>query len=475
MNKYKKLVSNTAILGIGTFASKVLVFFLMPLYTRCLTKAEYSTADLIMQTSNLLIPLISLGICEAVFRFTLGSKAEKYDRREVFSSGFVTLLFGGAVFLLVTPALLFVPYFKGDTYLIFCYVIASIFHSLCAQFVRAEGDTALFAVQGILATVVTIGLNVLFLVVFDMKVTGYVLSVILADVVSTVFLFVYAKLWKNISFKAVKKDILKSMLKYSIPLIPTTVFWWVTNVADRYMVEHIKGADMNGLYAVSYKIPTLLILLSGIFIEAWQFSAVTERGDGENEHRRFFGNIFDSFQAITFIAGAFLIAFAKVCTVILVSDGFYDSWQFIPTLSVATIFSSLVTFMGSVYLVEKKSVLSFVTSMIGAVINVALNLLLIPVWGAHGAAIATFVCYFVVFIIRAINARRYIKFNMHPVKLSLNTAIVAAMCFAMVFETGGWIIVQCAGILAIVALNAKAIYSGIAKIFEGKLKKGKKD
>lgn len=475
MNKYKKLVSNTAILGIGTFASKLLVFFLMPLYTRYLTKAEYSTADLIMQTSNLLIPLISLGICEAVFRYTLDSKNEKYDRREVFSSGFVTLVFGSAAFLLLTPILLYVPYFKGDTYLIFFYVIASIFHSLCAQFVRAEGKTALFAVQGIIATAMTIGFNVLFLVAFNMKVTGYVLSVILADVVSTLFLLIYAKLWKNISVKAVKKDILGSMLRYSIPLIPTTVFWWVTNVADRYMVEHIKGADMNGLYAASYKIPTLLILLSGIFIEAWQFSAVTERSEGEIEHRKFFGTIFDSFQALMYIAGAFLIAFAKIFTKILVSDEFYPSWQYIPILSVATIFSSLVTFMGSVYLVEKKSVLSFVTSLIGAVINVALNLTLIPVWGANGAALATFACYFVVFIIRAINARKYIKFNMHPIKLTLNTVIVAVQCLTMIFEVKGWILFQFAAMIAIVALNAKAIYLGVVKVFEGKFKIKKRD
>ena len=473
MNKYKKLVSNTAILGIGTFASKLLVFFLMPLYTRFLTTAEYSTADLIMQTSNLLIPLISLGICDAVFRYTLDKN--KYDRSEVFSSGFITLVFGALVFAALTPILVHVPYFRGDTWLIFLYVIASIFHSLCAQFVRAEGKTALFAVQGILATSFTIGFNILFLVGFSMKVTGYVLSVILADFICTAFLLVYAKLYRHIKIKSVKKGILKSMLKYSIPLIPTTVFWWATNVADRYMVEHMRGAAENGLYAVSYKIPTLLILLSGIFIEAWQFSAVTEKGDGDSEHSRFFGTIFDSFQAIMYIAGAFLIAFAKICTLILVSPEFYASWQFIPILSVATIFSSLVTFMGSVYLVEKKSVLSFVTSAIGAIINIVLNLLLIPVWGANGAALATFACYFVVFIIRALNTRKYIRFNLHPIKLTLNTIIVALQSAAMIFEVKGWILVQCSAILAIVIINAKPIYMGVMKVFERKLKIKKRD
>ena len=62
MDKYKKLISNTVIFAIGTFSSKVLVFLLMPLYTRVLSDAEYGITDLIVQTGNLLLPLASLGI-----------------------------------------------------------------------------------------------------------------------------------------------------------------------------------------------------------------------------------------------------------------------------------------------------------------------------------------------------------------------------------------------------------------------------
>ena len=81
MNKYKKLLSNTLIFGIGTFSSKVMVYLLMPLYTALLSKAEYSTADLITQAANLLMPLAAIGMYDGIFRFAIDAGDRK---KEVF-------------------------------------------------------------------------------------------------------------------------------------------------------------------------------------------------------------------------------------------------------------------------------------------------------------------------------------------------------------------------------------------------------
>ena len=89
MGKYKRLLSNTAILAVGTFASKVLVFLMMPLYTSILATDEFSVADLITQTANLLIPLACVGIVDGIFRFALD---EEKDRKKTFSSGLAVLL-----------------------------------------------------------------------------------------------------------------------------------------------------------------------------------------------------------------------------------------------------------------------------------------------------------------------------------------------------------------------------------------------
>lgn len=463
-NKYKTLISNTAILGLGTFGSKLLVYLLMPLYTACLSSDQFGRADLIAQTANLLIPVLSVSICDAVFRFTLD---RTQNRDAVLSTGAFVIGAGALVGLPLGALLNAIPYFSGGYgWLIIAYVVASNFHTLCSNYLRAAGRTKLFAVQGIFTTALTIGLNLLFLLGFEMKVTGYVLSVVLADAIVGVALFYCCGLWKRITPRAVSQTHLSQMIRYSAPLIPTTIFWWITNVSDRYMIAWFCGDDVNGLYAAAFKIPTLLILVSGIFIEAWHFSAVTERDDGQAQ---FFSTVFDSFQAVMFMACAGLTAFAKVCAILLFDDSYYTAWEYMPVLLLATVFSSLVTFMGSVYLVEKKSFNSFYTSLIGALVNVVLNFILIPIWGAQGAAIATFACYLVVFIIRAVNARKYIRFDLHPAKLAVNTLLTGVQCVLMLTEPPLWVLWQAILVAAVLVINAKPILRGVMQV----LRRGK--
>ena len=170
MGRYKRLLSNTAILGAGTFASKVLVFLLMPLYTAILSASEFGVADILTQTASLLMPLAAVGICDGLFRFTLDTAdtGGEEDRKRVFSSGIAVIVLGGAVLVAVVQALRVFDVFDGYILLIAAYVICANIHSAAANFLRAIGKTALFATQGIINTVLTIALNVLFLVVFDM-------------------------------------------------------------------------------------------------------------------------------------------------------------------------------------------------------------------------------------------------------------------------------------------------------------------
>lgn len=463
MNKYQKLLSNTAILGVGTFASKILVFLLLPLYTAYLSAAEYGTADIITQSANLLMPLLSLGVCDAVFRFTLD---RDIDRRRVLTTGLYVIFAGFLVFAALFPLLNLIEYFEGYMWLIILYAFIANVHSLLAQYCRASGMTAFFALQGIIATALTIALNILFLVVLDIGLLGYVLSVVLSDAAVALLIIIVIRRDFSLSLKRIDKELGKLMLRFSVPLIPTTVFWWITNVSDRYMIKGFIGDEINGLYAAAFKIPTMLILLSGIFIEAWQFSAVTERDtESRKEHEVFFGTVFDSFQGMLYISGAGLIAFSKIFAKVLFADSYYTAWEYMPILIVATVFSSLVTFMGSVYLVDKKSVHSFVTSMIGALVNIALNLVLIPtVLGANGAALATFLSYFVVFIIRAANTRKMIRFNLHTSKLIVNTVIIAVQTAFMVLELPLWWVVQIGATLSIFVINANPILGGVKKL-----------
>lgn len=467
MNKYKTLLSNTLLISIGTFTSKLLVFLMVRFYTGYLTPADYGTADLLTQTANLLFPIISLGITEGVFRFAMDSDA---DRKSVFTVGLLCIAAGSVLFGAVIPLLGLVGDFKGYVWLIVVYTIAACLHALCSQYIRAIGKTGLFAVQGIINTSLVIVLNILFLAVLNwgdkgLGVTGYVLSVVLADTLCTVFLVIKERLWRAITTKPSRLAFPK-MLKYSLPLIPATIFWWITSVSDRYMVNAMISPEANGIYTVSYKLPTLLTLVSTVFMQAWQFSAVTESEGDKKEHALFFGQVWRSFQAVMFLAGAAVIAFAKPAMKLLTTSKFYSAWEYIPVLSLAMVFTALTSFMGTVYIVNRKSMISFITALIGALTNIVLNFLLIPSpLAAQGAAIATAASYMIVFVVRAINARKYIGFKLYSLHIILNTIILLIQAAVMLFNVPYWYILEAVCIALLLVINYKFLIGFIEKIF----------
>ncbi len=473
MNRYKKLASNTIALSLGTMASKVLVYLLLPLYTACLAQSEYSQADLISQTANLLLPILAVGMVDGIFRFAMDS-ADEDGKARVFCVSFYALLGGSLVALALIPLFGGMDFFGSYGWLIPLYVIASNFHSCAAHFLRGCGKTKLFSLQGIIATALTVAFNLIFLLYFDMGVLGYVLSTVCADGLLAVALFFYAGLYRYLSPRNLSSETARAMLKYSLPMIPTTIFWWITNVSDRYMIKYFIGDEVNGLYAVAFKVPTLLILVSGIFIEAWNYSAVTD-DDTEGGESSFFTGVFGGFQAVVFMCGAGLIFLAKPICTVLFADSYFEAWQYIPVLVEATVFSSLVTFMSSVYVKCKRSNNSFVTAMIGAIVNVALNFLLIPRYGAQGAAVATLACYVAVYVIRALDSVRYIRFNKRWCTVLLNTLLTGVLCFVVLLEIRYWTVIGGITVVAVLALNVRFLISAakavLLKILGKKVKK----
>lgn len=463
--RIKKLFSNTMIFTAGKFISKMLVFLMMPLYTACLSEAQYSTADLITQFANLLIPLACLGISEGIFR---NAAAKEGDKQAFFSSGIAILGISTAAFLLLSPLILLLEYFASYVWLIVIFVLCSNFHSVCAQYVCAIGRTKTFAAQGILNTALNIAFNLLFLLVFDLTVEGYVLSVVCADFVTTLVLIVFCKLWTAFSFKKISRKIMGEMLRFSLPLIPTTVFWWITGVSDRYLVARMRSDTENGLYAAAYKIPTLLTYVVSVFNEAWRLSAVKE-SDDPDACADFFGKVFRYYVAIVFVGGAFLIAFAKVCSMLLFADSYFEAWLYVPILVLATVFTSFDSFLATAYFTKKKTMVSFYTSMLGAVLNIILNLLWIPTWGAVGASVATFISYFAVFVVRAATMHKYIRFNLQIHKIAINTLLLGGMVVLMMLEVHLWMLWIGLLCVAVVALNATSLL-GMLRAVPGMLK-----
>ena len=463
MNKYQTLAANTILMSVGTFGSKLLVFLMVRFYTGYLTPAEYGTADLITQTANLLIPLVSLDITDAVFRFAAERRG---GRTEAFSVGLRVITLGSAGLLLVIALLQGIPAVRTYGFLLASFVIASCYHALCAHFVRARGNTALFAAQGFFNTALFIGLNVLFLAVFHWGIRGYVLSTTVANLITTGLLVFRARLWRYAGL-APRRGLRRQMLRYCIPLIPTAVFWWIMGVSDRYMVKWFLGSDANGIYAVAYKIPTILTILATVFMDAWQLSAIAESDGDRQAHLRFYGRIWDAFASAVFLCAGGIIALSPLMIRLLAEETYYSAWQYIPVLTLSMAAAAFSNFMGSVYVVTKQSKASFWTSLVGAGSNIVLNLWLIPQIGLQGAA-ATFLSCLAVFLIRLVNARQLLPFPLSGRKLALGVGILLLQTLFLLFRWPGWLPVQIAGLLALLLLGLPAILATLRVVFHRK-------
>lgn len=470
--KYGRLLKNTAILSLGTFASKILVFLLLPLYTNYLSTNEYSTADLITNMANFLIPIFCCGVTEGVFRFSLREKdTENHSRESVFSTCTVITLVGSLVLLALLPLFCFVGDLGTYGLLVVLYVISANLHSIAAEYVRACEQTTLYTVQGVLNTALVIVLNLVLLLGFDAGITGYVLSVVLADFLTTVFLVFYARLYRVFSLRSVRRKTARALIAFSLPLVPATMLWWVISVSDRYLLTVMleSGSDINGLYVAAAKIPTLLTLLCTVFLTAWKTSAVVENsGDGEAEKKKkseFYGSVYKGFVAVLFCMGAGIVLFAQLFAKILFSDAFYEAWRYIPLLTLGTVFYSLSRFLGSIYFVKRKSVHSFLTALFAAVLNVILNLVLIPSYGAFGAAAATLAAYLLEFIVRDIDAQKQLCFPAQ--RLRILVCGILLLCEVVVMSSGLthslWI---AAGLtVAILLVNARVLLGTLKGIF----------
>ena len=457
MDKYKRLASNTLIFAIGTFSSKLLSFFLTRLYTEVLDKAQYGVTDLIQQSGNLLLPLVTLGITNAVVRFGLDSGVRKQD---VFTTGLLSLLGGMVLLLLISPLLGMIELLTEHIWLLCLFVFMSSLRSLCAQFVRAQSRVKLFAIDGILSTATTILFNLLYLVVFRWGVFGYIFSIVCSDALSVIFLFVVAKLHRYIKPRALDFTQSKAMLRYSIPLIPNTILWWITNVSDRYIVAAVCGESANGMYAAAYKIPSLIMLASGIFMDAWQISAFTEK-EGRD---RFYSKVMSTYSSLLFVMASGVILCTRFVPHLLFAESYYEAWRYIPLLVVAMVFTCMVNFLGSIYMLEKKSARSLITALISAVINVVLNIWWIPLYGVNGAAAATLVCYLVVFVIRLCDTRKYIRIRWNYARLVLCTVILLVQTVLLLCEVPLWLLWETVLFAVVLLLCGKGMVESIRRL-----------
>lgn len=432
-SSYKKLFSNTIIFAIGSFSSKILVLLLVKVYTTYLSPQEMGINDVITQIANWLQPIVTLTISEAVIRFGLD---KAYEKKNVFTLGNIICGCGLALLAIILPIVTVTgvadKYLNGYSLLLYVYIFMSSLKLVYSTFVRALEKVKLFAINGIVTTFFTLFGTILFICGFHMGNTGYLLSIIVSDFISIIFLTFTAKLWRYFDFKHLDFDMLRSMLQYSIPLIPAQLLWLITNSSDSFMTTHYLGSESNGILSASYKIPNLIATVYLMFGQAWNMSAIMENdSDDRNE---FYTNVFHFNQCLLYILAAGCLLIVQPLTGIWLGADFQDSMKYSPILIYSSVFSCFTTFMGSIYLAAKETKRSLMTSLFSGIINVGLNIILIPRIGLYGPAISTVASYVTVFIIRAVDSRKLVPFDLKIGKIILNNIILVAMVLINVFQ-----------------------------------------
>ena len=418
-NKYNKLVKDTLIFALGSIGSKFILFFLVPLYTNCLTTEQYGIADLVFTIAQIFIPIISLVIFDAVIRFGLENR--KHPENVLLVA--LTVWIVGLVILLVCMPFIsrYTEISEWKWYLYF-YIIFNILLSIELNYLKVKGKNLLYSCICIIQTFCLAGLNICLLLVLKTGVSGYLLSNIVACMVASIIAFFIGNFIDDLKKAKFDSLLLKRMLVYSSPLIFNNLAWWIIQSSDKVMVQMLLGSSMLGLYTVATRIPSLINVAVSVFQQSWGISAVVEMDSKNN--KEFYSNVFNIFTCMVFISCIALNGIIKAFMKVYVSDEFFLSWKFVPLLVCAAGFSAIAAYFGSIYGALKKSFNNMLSTVTSGILNIIVNFWLIPIIGVEGAVIGTFVSYFYLAYIRMLDCLRYVKIDIDIKKILINSGIV---------------------------------------------------
>ena len=414
---YQRFARDVAIIGITQVLTSLGGFILLPLITKTLGAYDYGIWAQISITISLLTPMALLGLSMALVRFLSAEKDPERIREGLYSI-IVFVLFTGSgisflVLLLSDPLAVSVfgdittsPYIKAGSFLI----LLSALNQLALFYFRISRQTRTFAIFTIFRV-----FGQLFLVL-ALLLSGFgVMGVILAHLTVDAALFVVAmvRIITQVGFALPKFTYLTEYLRYSIPLTTNSLIRWITDSSDRYLIGFFIGVGSVGIYSAAYAIGNLIQLLSPQYSSS---SFPPYRNSMMREIQRCKVYLSYSMKYFLFIAipAVFgLTVLSKPLLEIFTSPEFVPGSSVIPFIALAGLMAGVFQIVINITHLVKRTQFNLVIHVIAAVINVILNVLLIPMIGILGAAIATTLSYLVMVIICTIVSFRYITFNLH--------------------------------------------------------------
>lgn len=453
MNKYTRFLTDFLWFAIGNLGSKSIVFIMTPIYARYLSQSNYGKMDLINSTVALLLPLLSLRISLALFRFIADKKEEK---KEIINDSLVILLMTLVGVLILSPLLYKISFLQEYFYYFITLLILNIVVDLIKSYLKSNDQVQVLATGDLINTLIIAISNIILIVLFGRGITGYFNSIILAQLSMIIFYLVKSDIISEIDIRTSKYSTIKRMILFSIPLIPNSMNFWIMNTSDRYIIKYFLGYAATGVFALAYKIPTIIFIINDIFQQSWQISGIENYEDNSNDAKKFNSLINRNSFSLLVLIISILIILIKIIMKFFGGENFYGAWIYVPFLLISTIFTSMSSFLGVAYIASKDTKGAFYTSIIGSIVNIILNFLLIPYIGMQAASISTLVAYFIIWILRVWETKKYFKIEYNWKIIILSISILLIQTFVL-FKLNNNIILQLILLCFVLFLNREII------------------
>ena len=410
MGKYSRLGKNTLLVLVGNAGAKLIGLFMLPFYTSWLSVEEYGTTDIINIYVTFIMQFVSCCIGESIFIFPKGQKHQ--IQKEYFSSGLsfciLSLCITALVFYLINIFSAFLDTknsFITNLWFIYGMILSTLLQQLFQQFTRSIDKMKIYSITGIVLTLSTAIFS--FCLIPKWGVHGFVLAMIIANICAALFSFCLSGSYKYFSLNAIRKERCIEMLKYSIPLIPNGIMWWLVSSLNRPIMESYLGLHSIGILAVANKFPGILSMFFVISANSWQISVLEEYG--KKDFSIFYNKIFRAAVFLLFLIFGGITFCSELLVILFSTEEFYDAWKYIPILTLGTVFSCISGLAGSVFSAVRKSKYYFYSSIWGALVAILINFIFIPRMGILGASSSIALSFFIMALFRIIYSWKYVK------------------------------------------------------------------
>lgn len=431
-NRKKQLAGNTAILMIGKICTQFISFFMLPLYTALLSSEEYGIVDLFHTYVTLLLPIIGLQLDLGVFRFMLDFRSDETKKKELFSSALICNLIGIIIYAIIYAL---IQSFINSEYKIFLlyHVVLNVFSSLMLQFARGQGNNVHYAIGSFLTASVTVLLNVLFVAVLKIGAVGMFWSTVGGQIVAIVYLFIVEKIWKYVDFSAFNKKTLKEVLRYSLPLIPTNLSWWVISASDRSIISYMMSIAANGIFAVASKFSALINVFYNVFNMAWTETVSLHINDKDRDD--FLSGTVNELYNFFFSICAGIIALMPFVFRFFVNEQYNEAYLYIPILMIAMFAQIVCGLFSVVFMAKKDTKENAKTACLAALINIISNIVFIKWLGLYAAAGSTLIAYSAMAVFRYVSIRKYVNIQIKKISFLTSLIICTIACTAYYYDS----------------------------------------